>query len=294
MSEQLVTQQNTQEKDAKGWEEVNLNGESFLVMKGLAAPLVAIKDHDQTPIIFTYDEYRHKDSGTQIQVWKLGMDSPKDQPAVVRLDYSCPCMNVGSTFHLMGHDCAQQRDMMFQTIADVGVGAIAIVTEQTAAGNGHGSHAVLQQSTMQYEALSQGKQVPSMQQAYSEIGYFDDLRQHSLVASTLSNSIGTERPVIATTSNPEKIAQLKNAGLHVVDDVRVELVTDLSGKSAEITKLRRNGNYYPVNLQQPGAYLVIDSAQNAPSTRLTHDTYSDVLNSHLPKSHNNSPRRIIN
>lgn len=295
MAEQLTGHQETRNTELKKWEEVQLNGEDFLVMRDLKAPLLPVKDSDQPPVVFTYDEYRHKESGTQIQVWKLGMDTPVDKPAVIRLDYSCPCMNIGSTMHLMGHDCAQQRDMMFQTIADVGVGAVAIVTEQTAAGNGHGSHAVLQQSTIQYNALKQGQQMPTMQQTYIEMGYFDDLRQHTLVASTLANSVGTERPAIAVTSNAEKLMQLKTAGLNVISDARIELVTDLSGQSAELTKRRRSGNYYPANLQQPGAYLVLGSSQNTPSMRLTHETYESFLTPlSIAKPLHRTPRRIIN
>lgn len=264
-------------------------------MEGLTAPLIGNREDDK-PVPYTYDEYRHIESGTQIQVWKVGMDRPITDPALVRLDYGCPCMQAGFTQHLLGHDCAAQRNLTFQTISNLGIGAIATISEPTAAGNGHGSHAVMQQATIQYEAAMKGEQIPSMQEAYSEIGYYDDLRRHNWVASALAHSVGTERPVIPTTSNAEKVAELQNAGLNIMNNVRIELVSHHVGQSQAVAASRRQGNYFPQEQTfKPGAYLVMKTDTTPIHTRLTVDSYTTLLHAHKVASERFShQRRIVN
>src|SRR5579872_2133007 len=142
------------------WEHIEINGENFLVKQGITVP-VQLHTREGTEIHeFSYAEYHHPETNIQIGVWSLGLDRPKDLPAIVRADYGCPCMTFGSHFTLPGHDCAKQRELAFETIAQIGIGAIATVSEQTAAGNGHGSHAVMEQLDIQWEAMKSGAHVP--------------------------------------------------------------------------------------------------------------------------------------
>lgn len=267
----------TYHESRKPWEEVILDGERFLVKRGLSTNV----EYEGKDVVFDYDEYHHPETGMEVKVWKAGMDQPKDNPAIVRLDYGCPCMELGTNLHLPGHDCAQQRELMFETIADLGIGVIATVSEQTAAGNGHGAFAVIEESNERYLAEKNGQPFPTMEESYLKRGYFPfDVRRHDLVARVTADSIG-DRPVIPAMSSQTKVQHLREVGMHVVENVRVELI---SHKSEEVRQmLRRDGYQHGITAQKErGAYLL---TPNQPPIRLTPDVYQTRLA---------SPQHLVN
>lgn len=279
MTEHLQPEQIQHEKE-KGWEERVIGEETFLVKKDLVAPTT----HDGQSVLFAYDEYHHPETGMEIKVWKLGMDKPKDQPAIVRLDYGCPCMEIGTNFHLVGHDCSQQRQLMFDTIADLGIGAIATVSEQAAAGNGHGAFAVIEESTERYLAMQDKQPVLSMEESYLKRGYFPfDARRHDVAAKALADSVG-DRPVIPAMSSQTKIHHLQDAGMNLVEGMRVELV---SSRSEEVRSILRRSAYHNgfVSQQDPGAYLI----QGTSPIRLTRESYQSQFAPSRPR-----PQRLVN
>lgn len=253
------------------WQELEIRGERFLVKRDRLVP--AENDWGEE-IVFHVNEYHHPETGMQIQVWNVGLDRPINEPALVRADYGCPCMVLGSSFKVPGHDCAAQRQMMVDTMQEIGIGAMAVVSEQTAAGNGHGSHAVFDQATAQYLAVQRGEMPPTMQEYFSEQEYQPfDSRRHDLVGLALSDTLGTQRSVIAAMASEKKIQQLQDAGLNVVQNMRIELHTDPDGVHSR--NLRRDG--YPDRLQAStaGPYLIASGNEGLRhSVPLTRDTYA--------------------
>ncbi|HYK09134.1 MAG TPA: hypothetical protein VEW42_06595 [Candidatus Eisenbacteria bacterium] len=286
---QPMQEQEEHHTGLREWEKVTLQGEDFIVKRDLIAPLILNTREGSRDVIFSYDEYHHPETNMQIQVWKLGLNKPQTHPAIVRADYGCPCIGLGSHFTLPGHDCGKQREQMFETVANLGIGVIATVSEPTAAGNGHGSHVVMEQSTMQYEAAQRGEYIPSMQEAYSEMGYFGDKRRHDLTAYVLADAVG-QRPVIPVMSKIEKIQHLRDAGMNVVDDMRVDLITDRTESMKSI--LRRDGYHKSIKTTQPGAYLIHNGFE---PTRLTPETYQTrVLAPLHTRASQAAPRRLVN
>lgn len=279
--------QQTEYARSDDWEKLPLGEEEFLVKKERFQPAI----FEGKEVVFDINEYHHPETGTQITVFSLGLNQDVTKPAIVRADYGCPCMSLGTGFTVPGHDCSKQREMMFKTIADLGIGAVAIVSEQTAAGNGHGAHVVFDQSTKQYKAAQEGKPIPSMEQFYSEEGYFPfDTRRHDLVAKALADTVGTTRPVIPGMSSKNKIQTLRDAGMHVMEGVRVDFVTDPGVHDAI---LRRSSHGQRPNLQE-GAYLSIDMPSGNPAhISLTPATFEHL---HRAQSQRKAPmqRRLAN
>ena len=257
MTEQLTPytpttehQGETPKQQERPWEDVKINGEDFKVKRGFTV----LREIKGEYIPFTVDEYDQLSNGNQVLVWKLGMNQPNKRPAITRIDYGCPCMSEGN---IPGHDCQKQRDLAFEAIKEAGIGAIATINERTAAGNGHGTHMVLEQADRQAKAILEGQPVPSMQQVYTELGHYDDIREHGINAGVLRNSIGSDRNIIPITSNADKFAVLQNAGFTIQDNLRLELKAAHTGISQDLVSRRRTGNYVPeVNGMKPGIYLV--------------------------------------
>lgn len=257
------------------WETITIDDEQFSVIRGLKV----YTEHGGKPVVFDVTEYQHPETNMRMTVYSLGLDRPLHEPAPVRADYACPCMNLGSSFHMQGHDCVQQRDLMLGTMTELGIGVMAIVSEETAAGNGHGSQAVHRQATIQYEAAQHNLPIPTMQQAFNEMGYYDDLRRHDIVAKVIKDTIG-ERPAIATTSNTDKIKQLEQAGVAVVPQTRIELVTEQSLTRQQLLGRREYDHLRSVS--KPGAYLV-----NGKAELFTPQTYHAhfLAESESPRTH---------
>ena len=182
--------------------------------------------------------------------------------------------------------------MMFQTIAEIGIGAIAIISEQTAAGNGHGAHVVFDQSTKQYEATRNGQTVPSMEEYYSEQGYYPfDVRRHDLVGKVLADTIGLDRPITPAMSSKKKIQELKDAGMNVMSGVRVDFISDPGIHDAI---LRRSSHVQRPILQQ-GAYFAFDTASgNNAHIKLTPNTYDMFTNVYSRRRTQQPIRRLPN
>lgn len=285
--EQIVGQnsQHPERKSTKDiqWESVEIGGETFLAIRGFTNEVSLKNGRD---VDFNVDIYRHLETGMEITVHSLGMNQPKEVPAMIRADYTCPCMNYPVNWSMKhGHDCNQQRDLAFETIAEVGSGIMAIVSEQTAAGNGHGPQAVYKQATMQYEAEQRGEHIPTTDEAYSEMGYFNDIRRHDIVAKVIASTLDG-REAIPATSNIGKLQQFEEAGINLYPDARVELVTDLL--SSRIQNIRRDGyNHYEGAIAQ-GAYLI----KNGESKPLNRETYVSLAA--RPISQRRITARVIN
>ena len=246
------------------WENLDIDGEHFLAQRG-HKNLVEVNGRQ---ITFSVDIYHHPETGMEIEMYSLGMDKPQKQPTIIRADYGCPCMNYPSNFHMQAHDCKQQRDMMFETMATLGTGVMAVISEQTAAGNGHGKHVVHGQATIQSEAQLLGTYIPTQQEAFSQMGYYDDIRRHDIGAKLIKATIG-DRPALVTTSNPDKKQPFIDAGITVVPNTRVELVTPQS-LTRQMNVGRRD--YEFAQEKKTGAYLV-----NGHTTRLTPKIYDRLF-----------------
>lgn len=245
------------------WEDIDIGGEKFLAQRG-HKNLVEVNGKN---VVFSVDYYRHIESGVDIEMYSLGMDKPSKQPTIIRSDFGCPCMNYPVNFHMLAHDCSQQRSLMFSTMAELGTGAMAVVSEPTSAGNGHGKHAVHGQATMQYEAVQNGQPVPSMQKVYEQFGMDDDVRPHAMVAKLLKETIGN-RPALVTTSNKDKIQEFAQAGITVIPDTRVELFTSQSLNRQSLLG-RRNYDHMK-GIHKEGAYLM-----NGHPVKLTPRVYTE-------------------
>lgn len=243
--------------------DIDLQGEKFKTQHGYKN----VVEVDGKRVNFSVDLYHHTETGMEIEVYSLGMQRPLHEPTIIRADYGCPCMNFPSKYRMQGHDCAQQRDLMFDTMRALGTGVVAVISEQTAAGNGHGKHAVHGQATLQYEAEKNGQHIPTMEEAHSQMGYYNDIRRHDIVAKVLAATVG-DRPALSTTSNTEKIQQFENAGIHIIPNTRVELVTSQSLNRQSLLG-RRNYDHIK-GIHKPGAYLV-----NGHTLRLTPKTYQE-------------------
>lgn len=264
-----LPQEHTDSPQLPEWEELNLNGERFLAKKGFLFPM----EINGKNVVFTINEYHHPETGTKISVYNLGLDRPLNEPAIVRADYGCPCMSAPNA-KVPGHDCAAQRQMMYDTIADIEIGATAIVSEYTAAGNGHGAQAVFEQSTRQEIARRQGKPVPTMQEVYSERGYEPfDKRPHDLVGLALADTLGPDRLAIPAMSSLKKINDLAGAGVNIIPGWRVDLHT----QNAEDPALQRDN--YPISPYPKTRPYLIAGEHTVP---LTSQTYGLKFRSEIP------------
>lgn len=257
-------------RNRKEWEIIDIGGEEFKVKKDF----IWSQDSNGVEIPFKANVYRHEASNTQIVTLSLGLNNPINEPAIVRADYGCFCMQMPDSLRTPNHDCKQQKDLMIETLADIQVGTIALVSDIVA--NGHGPDAALAQSTVQYEARQNGIEEPSMHEFYRESGYYPiDKRRHDVVSKAIADTIGKERLVIPAMDSNRKIQELKDAGLNVVDGLRINLITDAA--SLYQHNLRRDNYVQKPDLQEPGAYLSLHTPDsNIHSIRLTKDTY-DLL-----------------
>ncbi len=271
---------------ARQWETITLGSELFKVKRDL----LVTHQVDGNPVDFVVDYYAHPESQTQIAIYKLGLDRPLSDPAITRIDYGCPCMTVGSDrFTFPGHDCKQQRDLMFQTVADLGIGAIAIVDEHTTAGNGHGPQVVYEQADIQNRARKNGQEVPSMPKTYSQLGYHPfDTRPHNMIALALAHSIGTQRTIIPAMTNQKKIQELSDTSMNVSNNLRVELHTNIDPDTVNL--LQRDGFHRRLTDYRQGAY-VIDRANPSNSMLLNADTYPYLSSIN---SYPQPARRVVN
>lgn len=260
------------QKNLKGWEVVDIGGEIFKVKKDRIFP--AIVNGKEIPLHVNI--YHHEASNTQIITHSLGLNNPTHEPTVVRADYGCSCMKYPDSFTIPNHDCRQQKNMMLETLADLNVGTVALISEIVAGANGHGDSIAYDQSTVQFLARQNGDHEPSMHEFYKENGYNPvDKRRHDIVSKAIVDTIGTERLAIPAMDSNRKIQELKDAGLNIVDGLRVNLITNI----AEVYdhNLRRDNYAQKPSIQEPGAYLSLHTPDNnIHSIKLNKDTY-DLL-----------------
>lgn len=257
--EEQQSQEQRKPIELSDWELIDLGGEKFKVKRDRVFPTV----HEGGKYDWDVNIYDHIESGMQITILSLGLRDDDTKPAIVRADYGCPCM-IFHGWEIQNHDCSNQRSNMLEAITEVGHGAIAVIDEHTAAGNGRGRHLVYDQSTIQHLAEKRGEDVPSMEKIYTDQGYSPfDVRHHDYVAKTLAHFIGTSRPVIPAMSSTDKIQKLRDEGMNVIEEMRVEFITSKDGAVNPL--LRRSTQIEsPGTVSKPGTYLTIDVNEDMP------------------------------
>lgn len=263
----------TLEHPQSDWEEIMLEGEKFKVQRDRFWPVIH-KDPvtgEDKEIVFKVDIWEHPETNMKIEVHKLGLNRPLSDPVPIRADYECPCMKQKSG-SIRNHDCAHQRQMMQDTIAELGIGVIAYIDEQTA-GNGHGPSVVYKEADAQYKARLNGETL-SMQKFYENEGYFPfDNRRHDLVALALHDSVGSDRLFIPAMQSPQKIEPLQKVGMNMLD-MRIDFLT---APAASDLNMRRDG--YPNNpkVEKTGAYLVYNNTEGKDTHGLLTREVYDIM-----------------
>lgn len=278
MSEQLTPDipqaEYTTEVPLPQCENIDIGGEKFKVQRGHVSDVKVIGRKD--PLSVRVDMYRHLETGMSITIRDYGPNSPENHPIPIRMDYECPCMDNSSRQRMATHDCKQQRDLAQDTAADLEIGVIAFVKESTAAGNGHGPEAVYAQETIQHNAKGKDKPIPTMHEAQSQAGYFGDTRRHEVIAKVIKATIG-DRVAIPMTSNTGKIQNFIEAGINVMPDTRIELVTSQT-ENRHLHSGRRDYDHLK-GKTKPGAYLI-----NGHPVLLTPKVYYDQFVK-IPSAH---------
>ena len=125
-------------------------------------------------------------------------------PPLVRIHSQCL---TGDVFHSLRCDCRAQLELALHTIAEAGAGIIVYDQQE---GRGIGIMAKLKA----YELQEQGRDTV---EANIELGFKPDCREFELQAAIL-RELGITS-VRLMTNNPEKVAALERAGVHVVERI---------------------------------------------------------------------------
>ena len=138
----------------------------------------------------------------------LVMGDIQAAPPLVRIHSQCL---TGDVFHSLRCDCRLQLELALKKIADAGAG-ILIYEQQEGRGIG------LMAKLRAYELQDQGLDTV---EANLKLGYEADCREFELPAEILRlMGVSSARLI---TNNPEKVAALESAGVHVVERVSAEV-----------------------------------------------------------------------
>ena len=170
--------------------------------------------------------FREEKTGFDHVALTLGqMDGP--DPVLVRIHSECL---TGDAFGSLRCDCGEQLDRALDEISELGWGVLLYLRQE---GRGIGLHAKIQA----YHLQDRGADTLD---ANLMLGFPADARDYHIAASML-NSLGIER-VCLLTNNPDKVEQLSNYGIDVVE--RKALVADVSSNNRSYlsTKVDRMGH----------------------------------------------------
>jgi 3,4-dihydroxy 2-butanone 4-phosphate synthase/GTP cyclohydrolase II len=140
-----------------------------------------------------------KENKTHIVVI-LGTPELHETP-IVRVHSACI---TGEVFNANNCDCKAQLDFAFSTFLESG-GGVLIYLDQEGRGNG------LAAKLKTMEMILAGE---SPHRAFEKLGYPGDARTYDVVAEILK-WLGIYRPIALLTNNPQKMAQLQNAGVRI-------------------------------------------------------------------------------
>lgn len=138
----------------------------------------------------------------------LVMGDVFSEPPIVRIHSQCL---TGDVFHSLRCDCRLQLEMALATIAGEGRGILLYEQQE---GRGIGLMAKLKA----YELQDRGRDTV---EANVELGFKPDCREFELPAAILK-LMGVQA-VRLMTNNPEKVAALESAGVHVVERVPAQV-----------------------------------------------------------------------
>jgi GTP cyclohydrolase II len=138
----------------------------------------------------------------------LVMGDIHSTPPLVRIHSQCL---TGDVFHSLRCDCRLQLELALSKIVDAGAG-ILIYEQQEGRGIG------LMAKLRAYELQDQGLDTV---EANLKLGFEADCREFELPAAILRHM--DVRSVRLITNNPEKVAALESAGVHVAERVSAEV-----------------------------------------------------------------------
>ncbi|HTD96368.1 MAG TPA: GTP cyclohydrolase II [Edaphobacter sp.] len=148
-------------------------------------------------------------------------------PPIVRIHSQCL---TGDVFHSLRCNCRQQLELALAMIADKGTGILLYEQQE---GRGIGLMAKLRA----YELQDQGMDTI---EANLELGYKADCREFELPAEILKQ-LGLKE-VRLITNNPEKVAALELAGVHVVERISAEVPSEPTNERYLQTKREKMGH----------------------------------------------------
>ena len=159
----------------------------------------------------------------------LVMGDIHSAPPLVRIHSQCL---TGDVFHSMRCDCRLQLELALRKIAAAGAGILLYEQQE---GRGIGLMAKLRA----YELQDQGLDTV---EANLKLGYEADCREFELPAEIL-RKMGV-RSVRLITNNPEKVAALESAGVHVHERVSAEVPAEDSFEQYLRVKQEKMGHIF--------------------------------------------------
>jgi GTP cyclohydrolase II len=150
-------------------------------------------------------------------------------PPLVRIHSQCL---TGDVFHSLRCDCRLQLELALRKIADAGVGILLYEQQE---GRGIGLMAKLRA----YELQDQGLDTV---EANLRLGFEADCREFALPAEILRQMGVTSVRLI--TNNPEKVAALESAGVHVIERVSAEVPAEDSFEQYLRVKQEKMGHIF--------------------------------------------------
>jgi GTP cyclohydrolase II len=162
------------------------------------------------------------DTGRPEAVVAVVMGDVHSRPPLVRIHSQCL---TGDVFHSLRCDCRDQLELALRLIGDAGAGMLIYEQKE---GRGIGLIPKLQA----YELQDQGLDTV---EANEKLGFKADHREFELPAAVLQ-AIGVSS-VRLISNNPQKVAALEAAGIHVVERVPCEPV--VGERSAEYLKTKK-------------------------------------------------------
>jgi GTP cyclohydrolase II len=150
-------------------------------------------------------------------------------PPLVRIHSQCL---TGDVFGSLRCDCRQQLEMALTMIAEEGVG-ILIYEQQEGRGIG------LMPKLQAYELQDSGLDTV---EANEKLGFKADHREFALPAEILK-ALGLSK-VRLLSNNPDKVAALERAGIHVIDRVPCEVAPNAHATGYLRTKKEKLGHLF--------------------------------------------------